>query len=306
METNRFTTVSVAIAHGVWQPLTATRQRVPRLQTMSSGTKKKGTPKKVAKATRASVVAKRGVPWGTIIAVVAVVALATVVVTYYLVQSAPKRALAEWSPSASNPDPSTKLAGIVIKQYTGSVHILPTERVAYDQSPPFGGPHDGYWAACTGIVYPNAVRTENMVHSLEHGAVWIAYNPDQVTGSALDTLKAKVQGKPYTMMSPYPGLDRPISLQSWGHQLKVDSAGDDKIDEFITALRQNGNTYPEVGASCDALGPGAFDPSNPPAFDPKPPGPDAKPMDYHGSTGTQQDSGAAPNPASAPASAPTP
>lgn len=258
---------------------------------MASGTKKKGTPKKVAKATRSSVVTKRGVPWGTIIAVVAVVALAAVVVTYYLVQSAPKRALQDWVPTDGNPDPSTQLAGIVIKQYTGSVHVLPTERVAYDSSPPFGGPHDGYWAACTGIVYPTAVRTENMVHALEHGAVWIAYNPGQVTGEALTKLQSKVNGKPYTMMSPYPGLDRPISLQSWGHQLKVDSADDVKIDEFVTALRQNPHTYPEVGASCDALGAGMFDPGNPPPFDPNPPGPDAKPMDYKGSAGAQQEAG---------------
>lgn len=276
---------------------------------MASGTKKKGTPRKVAKAARSSVVTKRGVPWGTIIAVVAVVALAAVVVTYYVVQSAPRRALAAWTPSADNPDPSTKLQGIVIKQYPAAVHVLPTERVAYDQSPPFGGPHDGYWAACNGIVYPTAVRTENMVHALEHGTVWIAYNPDQVSGPALNTLAAKVQGKPYTMMSPYPGLDHPISLQSWGHQLKLDSADDPRIDEFITALRQNPNTYPEVGASCDALGPGLFDPSNPPPFDPTPPGPDAKPMDYQGSAGTQQDMGngvTAPAPAPAPDSAPAP
>ncbi|MGI6875863.1 DUF3105 domain-containing protein [Amycolatopsis sp. 3B14] len=267
---------------------------------MASGTKKKGAPKKGSvKAARGSVVSKKGVPWGTIISVVAVVALAAVVVTYYLVQSAPKRALASWAPTADNPDPSLNIPGIVTGQYQASVHILPTERVAYDHNPPYGGPHDGYWAACNGVVYPVAVRTENMVHSLEHGAVWIAYNPDQVGGDALNTLKSKVEGKPYTMMSPYPGLDSAVSLQSWGHQLKVGSATDERIDQFITALRTNQNTYPEVGASCDALGAGAFDPDNPPPFDPTPPGPDAKPMDYQGSAGTQQDTGM---PSSAPTS----
>jgi hypothetical protein len=198
------------------------------------------------------------------------------------------------SPSwhASNPDPSLKLAGIVTGNYKGSVHVLQTERVAYDHFPPIGGPHDGYWAACTSIVYQTAVRNENMVHALEHGSVWIAYNPDQVSGAALNTLKAKIEGKPYSMMSPYPGLDKPISLQAWGHQLKVDNADDARVDEFITALRTNPNTTPEVGASCDAMGPGAFDPDNPPAFDPAPPGPDAKPMDYVGSEGAQADTGA--------------
>lgn len=270
---------------------------------MASGTKKKGAPKKGSvKAARGSVVSKKGVPWGTVISVVAVIALAAVVITYYMVQSAPRRALASWAPTADNPDPSLQIQGIVTAQYQGSVHILQNERVAYDHTPPFGGPHDGYWAACNGIVYPVAVRTENMVHSLEHGAVWIAYNPDQVTGDALNTLRTKVVGKPFTMMSPYPGLDSAVSLQSWGHQLKVGSATDERIDEFVTALRSNQNTHPEVGASCDALGPGAFDPDNPPPFDPAPPGPDAKPMNYQGSDGARPEGGGSGMPSPGPTS----
>ncbi|MFD9896376.1 DUF3105 domain-containing protein [Amycolatopsis sp. NPDC059027] len=248
---------------------------------------------KAARST--SVVSKKGTPWGTIIAVVAVVALAASVFTYYMVQSAPKRgqadreaAAAAYAPSAQDPDPSKRISGVTTATYTGSVHVLPTERVAYDKTPPFGGPHDGFWAACNGVVYPNPVRNENMVHGLEHGAIWIAYNPDQVKGEAYDLLRARVSQKPFMMLSPYPGLDKPISLQSWGHQLKLDSADDPRIDQFVAALRTNPNgVYPEIGASCDALGPGQFDPNNPPPFDPSKPGPDAKPMDYKGSTGAQ-------------------
>ncbi|MDT8911664.1 DUF3105 domain-containing protein [Amycolatopsis sp. PS_44_ISF1] len=271
---------------------------------MANGTtRKKGTPGGAVKAAKGrSVVAKKGTPWGTIIGVVVVVALLASVITYYLAKSEPQReqksrdeAAAAFAPTAGNPDPSKKIPGVVTGTYAGSVHILPTERVAYDHSPPFGGPHDGFWAACNGVVYPNAVRSENMVHSLEHGTVWIAYNPQQVTGDQLALLSARVKGKPYTMMSPYPGLDQPISLQSWGHQLKLAKADDPRIDQFIAALRTNPNgVYPEIGASCDALGPGQFDPSNPPPFDPSKPGPDAKPMDYKGSTGAQGDAGTVP------------
>jgi hypothetical protein len=281
---------------------------------MANGTtKKKGTPKKNTKASRSgSVVSKKGVPWGTVISVVVVLALAGTVFGYYMVKSAPARdekskeaAAAAFAPSASNPDPSLKIPGIVTKTYTGSVHVLPTERVAYDQSPPFGGPHDQSWAACNGIVYPKAVRTENMVHSLEHGTVWIAYNPTEVSAADVNALKLKVNGKPFTIMSPYPGLDKPISLQSWGHQLKLTDANDPRIDDFIAALRSNPNgVYPEVGASCDALGPGQFDPDNPPPFDPSKPGPDAKPMDYKGTSTAQADTGA--GGASAPPVMPSP
>ncbi|MBK1785820.1 DUF3105 domain-containing protein [Prauserella cavernicola] len=264
---------------------------------MASGKKNKGKPKNNAvKAARGSVVTKKGTPWGTIIAVVAILLLAVGVFGYYWIASGDQRAqrdreeaAAAFAPSEQNPDPSKDIKGVVTDTYEAGAHVLPTERVAYDKNPPYGGPHDGFWAACTGIVYPNAVRTENMVHSLEHGAVWIAYDPDKVQGDELEKLKVRAEGKPFTMLSPYPGLDSPIALQSWGHQLKLENADDERIDQFIAALRRNANTYPEVGASCDALGPGAFDPDNPPPFDPSEPGPDAKGMDYKGSEGVQQD-----------------
>ncbi|WP_033288511.1 DUF3105 domain-containing protein [Amycolatopsis jejuensis] len=265
---------------------------------MANGTtRKKGQSGKAAvrAAKNRSVVATKGTPWGTIIGVVLVVALLAGVVTYYLIASAPKRAAESYTPSASDPDPSSRIQGVITAKYTGSVHILPTERVAYDHSPPFGGPHDGYWAACNGVVYPNPVRNENMVHALEHGTVWIAYNPDRIKGDQVDQLAKRVTGKTYMMLSPYPGLDKPISVQSWGHQLKLDSPDDERIDAFIAALRTNPNgVYPEIGASCDALGPGMFDPANPPKFDPSKPGPDAKPMDYKGSTGAQGEQGGKP------------
>jgi hypothetical protein len=117
-----------------------------------------------------------------------------------------------------------------------------------------------------------------MVHTLEHGAVWIAYNPKTIAAGDLDKLKAIVTGQSYLFMSPYPGLDAPISLQSWGHQLKLTSAGDVRIKQFIAALRQNPYTTPESGASCSQPGFAAA----PPAFVATPPGSDAIQMDGAG------------------------
>jgi hypothetical protein len=248
---------------------------------MTSGKKTKAARDSV-QAARSSVVANKPKPWGTILAVIAVVALAGTVFGYAYSQISAKNAheaaLAKWVPSDTNKDPSDQISGVVKKTYEAGKHVEPTKRVAYDQTPAFGGPHDSFWAACTGVVYPKAVRTENMVHSLEHGAVWIAYNPDKVTGDALDKLKKRADGQQFTMMSPYPGLDKPIALQSWGHQLKLDSADDERIDQFMKSLRRNQYVYPEVGASCDALGAGQFDPDNPPPFVADKPGPDAEPM----------------------------
>jgi hypothetical protein len=246
---------------------------------MTSGKKTKAARSSVA-AARSSVVAKKPKPWGTILAVVVVLGLAAGVFGYAFVQIDEKNdreaALARWNPSEENKDPSDQIQGVIKKEYPAGKHVTADQRVAYDLSPPIGGPHDGVWAVCSGVVYENAVRTENMVHGLEHGAVWIAYNPDQVTGEALDKLKAKVDGQQFMMMSPYPGLDKPISLQSWGHQLKVESADDERIDQFVQSLRRNQYTYPEVGATCDSS---TFDVTNPPPFVAEAPGPDAVPMD---------------------------
>ena len=184
--------------------------------------------------------------------------------------------LSTFQPSATDKDPSKAIPGIKIREYAVGLHVEAPKRVNYDQSPPFGGAHDMIWAACNGVVYPKPVRSENMVHTLEHGAIWIAYNPDEIRGSALDALTAKVTGQTYLSISPYPGLDKPVSLQAWGHQLKLDDPDDPRIDQFIAALRMNQYTTPEPGASCDATP--YFDVDDPPPFDPSPPGPGAMPV----------------------------
>jgi hypothetical protein len=255
---------------------------------MASGTKsrganaakgKGGAKGKGARAARAAVVASKPKPWGTILAVVAILALAAGVFTYVYVEIEDKT---KWVVSEDNKDPSENIEGVSRVTYQPGLHIKPDQRVAYDQSPPFGGPHDGVWADCTGIVYPTAVRNENMVHALEHGAVWIAYNPDQIKDAQLGRLVSRVEGQPYLMLSPYPGLDRPIALQSWGHQLKVDNADDGRIDDFIKSLRQNQFQNPEPRGRCDVPDPTAFNVASPPPFVAEKPGPDAVTMDGKG------------------------
>jgi hypothetical protein len=106
------------------------------------------------------------------------------------------------------------------------------------------------WADCTGTVYDVDIRHENAVHGLEHGAVWITYDPDEVSADDVETLSELVDGVPYRMMSPYAGLDSPISIQAWGQQLKVDSADDERLAQFADFLTQNADNTPEDGATC--------------------------------------------------------
>ncbi|MFB7721792.1 DUF3105 domain-containing protein [Nocardia sp. NPDC056100] len=176
----------------------------------------------------------------------------------------------EFVPTATDHDPSTRIDGVVRKDYPAGVHVAANQRVAYTQSPPFGGAHDSSWLPCTGVNYTVPIRNENAVHALEHGAVWITYNPTTLGVDGVSVLTGQVGAKPYMLLSPYPGLDTPISLQSWGHQLKLTDARDPRVGQFITALRLNPYTYPEPGASCSNP---TIDTNNPPPYDPTPPGP---------------------------------
>jgi hypothetical protein len=265
---------------------------------MASGTKNKpkGKSNSANKARRSVVgTARKPKPWGMIMGVIVIVALAGGVFTYAFTQINEKE---KWVVAEDNQDPSENISGVVRKTYAAGQHVESTQRVNYNYSPPFGGPHDGVWADCNGTVYPKAVRTENMVHALEHGSVWIAYNPDKIKGKALDTLKKKVEGQPYMLMSPYPGLDKPISLQSWGHQLKLTDANDTRVDEFIKSLRENQYQNPEPGGRCDSQDTG-FDVTNPPPFvaeKPDPKDPNTVGMDGKGATdaSAEEQSGVSP------------
>jgi hypothetical protein len=119
--------------------------------------------------------------------------------------------------------------------------------VEYEQTPPAGGDHNGVWQNCQGVVYTDQIAAENAVHSLEHGAVWIAYRPD-LPADQVETLAGAVQGRDYMLMSPGPDLPSPIVLSAWGKQLAVESADDPRVDDFIRVYRQRASQEP--GATC--------------------------------------------------------
>jgi hypothetical protein len=124
-------------------------------------------------------------------------------------------------------------------------------KISYPQSPPVGGTHNFNWERCQGDVYPDQIPNENAVHALEHGAVWVTYRPG-LAADQVAKLASKVRGNDFMLMSPYPGLDKPISLQAWGFQLKLDDASDPRIDQFIQYLRVNATQEPQVTCGSDS------------------------------------------------------
>lgn len=118
--------------------------------------------------------------------------------------------------------------------------------VVYEQTPPVGGAHAAAWQNCG--VYTAPVPNENAVHSLEHGAVWITYQPE-LAADELASLQALTRSSGFRLLSPYPGLDSPIVASAWGYQLKLDRAGDPRLGDFIEKYEQN-PLGPEPGAAC--------------------------------------------------------
>lgn len=119
-------------------------------------------------------------------------------------------------------------------------------QLTYPQTPPVGGIHNPVWQNCG--IYDQPIRNENGVHSLEHGAVWITYRPD-LPAQDIEELRSLAGSRPYTLLSPYPGLPASIAASAWGVQLKVDNASDSPLAQFIAKYAQGPQT-PEPGAPC--------------------------------------------------------
>jgi hypothetical protein len=112
--------------------------------------------------------------------------------------------------------------------------------------PPSGGEHYNVWQNCG--IYQEPIQTGNAIHSMEHGAVWITYQPD-LAADEIAALEEIVRGQTLLLLSPFVGQRSPIVLTSWGIQLQVDSANDARIDDFIERYRL-GSLTPELGGIC--------------------------------------------------------
>ena len=121
----------------------------------------------------------------------------------------------------------------------------------YDRVPPLGGEHNSRWLACD--VYDEPVPHEFAVHSLEHGAVWLAYAPDLPADQAALLADLAATDREYVLVSPEPGLDSRVVAVTWGAALEASSADDPRLAEFVQAYA-GGDQGGEPGAPCRGRG----------------------------------------------------
>jgi len=195
-----------------------------------------------------SIVNQKQTPWGLIASVVAVVLFAAAVIVVVIVTQHKSAsggggcgsANANWcKPELAE---AKQISGVTYKQEPNHTHVDGV--VHYDAAPPIGGDHNAFWADCDGTVYPAAIASENAVHALEHGAVWVTYR-EGLPADEVATLAKNVTGQQKVFMSPYPGLQSKVSLQAWGYQLFVNSVTDPRIAQFIATLANNPSITPE-------------------------------------------------------------
>lgn len=147
-----------------------------------------------------------------------------------------------------DPDEGTtdEVDGVEIEAGQSNLHV--EGPIDYDADPPSGGDHapPPEWLDCG--VYDVPVPNENAVHSLEHGAVWFAHDPDaDVDVDALVALAGDAPDR--VIVSPYPDLPAPVVAVAWERRLETDSADDPRLAEFLETY-VNGPAAPEPGATC--------------------------------------------------------
>ena len=139
---------------------------------------------------------------------------------------------------------TTRIEGVVTFSNLGQGHQ--NEPVAYPQIPPAGGPHSPTWQNCG--IYGQPIRSETALHSLEHGAVWITYQPE-LPAAEVEQLRNLVRGNARGLLSPFPGIPGRIMATAWNLQLTVESPDDPRLASFLDKYA-GGSQAPEPLATC--------------------------------------------------------
>lgn len=138
-----------------------------------------------------------------------------------------------------------EIEGVETFEYIGGLH---TEAdVPYTENPGVGGPHDPVWQNCG--VYDAEIREEHVVHSLEHGAVWITYREDDLSDGELEDLVERFRERRYVIVSPRAAQDSPVVLSAWNRRLAITAVDDPRIGIFVARYAE-GPQAPESGAPC--------------------------------------------------------
>ncbi len=127
-----------------------------------------------------------------------------------------------------------------------SPHLDECAAIAYPNDPPTSGPH--YPVPTHFKTYASPLPPGFWVHNMEHGGVVFLYNCPSGCASDVAALQAIIDAFPSDplctdpptgaekrlILVPYPDLDVPFALASWGHSLKSTCVDPAAIQAFLT------------------------------------------------------------------------
>jgi hypothetical protein len=142
-----------------------------------------------------------------------------------------------------------RLSGVKTYKHLSTKHN--DKMTSYPQKPPVGGAHASVWLKCA--VWNEEVPASTAVHSLEHGAVWISYQPGLAAADVTKLAALHSLNPNYVLVTPFSGQPAPVEATAWGLQLEATGADDPRLSAFIKAYAGGGQGG-EGGADCAGRG----------------------------------------------------
>lgn len=144
------------------------------------------------------------------------------------------------APPTSTPDGQSELGARELMPDLGTDHLSDEEVSAiiagtlappeYNSEPPTSGPHASIWADCG--IYLQVIPDIVQVHSLEHGAVVIQYNPE-IDPADIAALRRYAREKAdHIIVAPNSDIGSYIVLTAWQVRMELTTLNVAAIDEF--------------------------------------------------------------------------
>ncbi len=121
----------------------------------------------------------------------------------------------------------------------------------YPTIPAYGGPHSSNLLPCS--VYPDEQSQERIVHTMEHGAIIIFFQPDVASGDDITQIRQVgtelLRSGSRIVVAPNRNLTNPVVVASWGRLLPLASFEEAPVRAFVDAFEDDApESFPRAQA----------------------------------------------------------
>ncbi len=112
-------------------------------------------------------------------------------------------------------------------------HVPVKTKTIYNSNPPAAGEH--YSVPQDAGIYITPPADGRLVHSLEHGAIILWYNPNKLSKDQVIQVQTIFKNMPQQkkIMTPRMSLAVPVALSSWGKIVKMQTIDEKQIKAFF-------------------------------------------------------------------------